>query len=332
MYSEIIAPNYHMAHNISHMRSENYLIHSHPFYEFYYFLSGDVYVLYDGTEYVMQPHTFIIFVPNVFHGIHVRSEAPYERHTAHFTEDMIAPDRRDVLMGCLPTEEKLRGGAPVPYIIRDAEKLGILPLMQQYQRLAALPEAARTAVVGTITESMLARYLMFTLEHRPAQSVQPHHGGDRELTPILSYIHRNLTEKLTLEELSERFMISKSKLNNLFHRQMGVTTIEYVNRRRVNYARQLLINGVPAAQAGAAAGFGDYTSFYRAYKKQTGHAPSDDRRVAVRDAMAPLALASGASAFRESATWNADPAPLDIWAVNQSTQVTAVDIGTLRDP
>ena len=329
MYWEIIASRYHMAHNISHLSSEDYLIHSHPFYEFYYFISGDVYVLYDGTEYMMQPNTLAIFVPDVFHGIHVRSTDAYERYTAHFTEELIAPERRATLMGCLPTEAKLRSGAGgPPHIIRGAEKLGILPLLRQFERLDGFEEASREALVGTLMEAILTQYLLHTAGEEWLQSAQPFHAGDRELTPILSFIHQNLTERFTLDDLSGRFHISKGKLNTLFRRKMGVTTMEYVNRQRLNYARQLLINGVTAAQAGSAAGFGDYSNFYRAYKRQTGRSPGDDRRPTEGNAQQRLRFEAATSA--QTPTSAADGG--DIWSVNRATQVTTIDIGTLRDP
>ena len=54
--------------------------------------------------------------------------------------------------------------------------------------------------------------------------------------------------------------------------------IDYIIRKRIAYAQQLLLNGVSAAQAGTAAGFGDYTSFNRAYKKHFGCSPNHDKR------------------------------------------------------
>ena len=330
MYREIIGPAYHMAHNISHVASENYLIHSHAFYELYYFVGGDVHILYDGTEYALLPHTFIIFVPDVFHGLRVANSNPYERYTAHFTEELIAPKRRDVLMGNLPTEETIRSGAEThPYILQDAEKLDILPLMQEYEKLIQFPEPLRDAMAGAVTETILARYLLHVYEGRRIVGVQPYHTGKNELAPILSYIHQNLTQKLTLDDLSVRFHLSKGKLNQLFHQQMEMSTMDYVTKRRISYAQQLLLNGIPAAQAGSAAGFGDYAGFYRAYKKTLGHSPSDDHR-----------SVSGNSMMQTLYQETSSPGPVvaddslsntNIWDVNRSTRASEIDISVLRD-
>lgn len=62
----------------------------------------------------------------------------------------------------------------------------------------------------------------------------------------------------------------------IFRRAMGATVMEYLSHKRVTYAQQLLINGLPAAQTAEAAGFGDYTSFYRHYVKHFGRSPNRD--------------------------------------------------------
>ncbi len=330
VYREIIGPSYHMAHNISHIVSENYLIHSHAFYELYYYVSGDVRILYDGAEYVLTPHTFIIFMPDVFHGVWVKSEEPYERYTAHFSEDLISPRRRDALMGNLPTEATIRSRSEAhPYILQNAQELDILPLMQEFEKLIRFPEPLRNAMAGAVTEAILARYLLHAYEAKRIVGIQPYHNGKNELAPILSYIHQNLTQKLTLDDLCDRFHLSKGKLNQLFHRQTDMTTMDYVAKRRVSYAQQLLLNGVPAAQAGSAAGFGDYACFYRAYKKALGHSPSDDHRSVTGGSM----MRSIYQEFPGIGPSVTDEAPQanTIWENNRSTQASEIDISVLRD-
>ena len=63
--------------------------------------------------------------------------------------------------------------------------------------------------------------------------------------------------------------------------------IDYIIRKRIAYAQQLLLNGVSAVQAGTAAGFGDYTSFYRAYKKHFGRSPNHDKREVTHNGRIP---------------------------------------------
>lgn len=52
--------------------------------------------------------------------------------------------------------------------------------------------------------------------------------------------------------------------------------MDYLIYKRVIMARQLILNGHTASDAAAQSGFGDYSTFYRAYKKLMHHAPSED--------------------------------------------------------
>ena len=98
------------------------------------------------------------------------------------------------------------------------------------------------------------------------------------ITDVIAYINENIHQKLTLEMLSERFFISKTHLNRLFHKSIGTTFYDYLAHKRIVYAQQLFLSGVSASEAANKVGFGDYSSFYRAYKKITGHSPEEDRK------------------------------------------------------
>ena len=48
-------------------------------------------------------------------------------------------------------------------------------------------------------------------------------------------------------------------------------------------ARKELVEGTPAAEAAIKAGFGAYSSFFRAYRKMFGCAPSDQQAMELPD-------------------------------------------------
>lgn len=282
MVHEIRSASYTLTHSISHIALDRYLIHSHPFFEVHYTISGDVRFIYAGMEYTLEPHTLILIAPNVYHGIHILNESPYERFAIHFTEETLPLERRDMLMRCLPDENDIRTGSDTaPFVILKAEALGLVPLLSSIDRLCDMPEESKKQLVPVLLEALLYQLTVYRGGLITAQNVRAHYSDHQEINAILTFIHRHLTEKLTLDELSRHMHLSKSKLCSLFQRRMGTTVMEYITRKRLNYAQQLLINGFSAAQAGAAAGFGDYTGFYRAYLKQMGHSPAEDKRMHV---------------------------------------------------
>lgn len=267
------AKNINYAHNISHRQTESYLIHNHPTYELYYYLDGNASFLINGVEYTLQPHTLLIFPPNVFHGIRVRDEEPYERFTLHFTPEVFTLERRAALLRALPRAEKT---GEIPCLRKNMEMTALHSLFLTLDMCTAQDEETRNKLAPVLVEALVGTIL---LSGMPAEAETPPESAHVSSTQenIITYLNEHFTEPITLDELADRFFLSKHHLNRSFRKVTGTTVRDYLIQKRVTYVQQLLINGVPATQAATLAGFGDYTAFYRAYVKRFGHAPSQDR-------------------------------------------------------
>ena len=55
---------------------------------------------------------------------------------------------------------------------------------------------------------------------------------------------------------------------------MNKTPLAYLNERRLYYANKKIAAGAKPSAIFRECGFDDYTSFFRAYKRLYGHAPS----------------------------------------------------------
>jgi AraC-like DNA-binding protein len=103
--------------------------------------------------------------------------------------------------------------------------------------------------------------------------------GDPALTEVIDYINQNLTAIGSLSELQQRFFFSKSTLNRMFLEYTGSTVWEYVIIKRLHAARRMLIDGKSASAAARACGFGDYSAFYRQYRRVFGESPCRERNL-----------------------------------------------------
>lgn len=90
----------------------------------------------------------------------------------------------------------------------------------------------------------------------------------------LSYIHRHLTEDLSVERVAKELNVSPSLLSHSFRREMNISFYQYVLKKRLTLAFQRIQEGAGAALAASECGFCDYSNFYRQYKKAFGVAPS----------------------------------------------------------
>lgn len=103
-----------------------------------------------------------------------------------------------------------------------------------------------------------------------ARVAEPPSPGIRR---ALAHIERHFAEAIYLGELAAVAGLSICRFVTVFRRQIGLTPHRFVCRERVRYARALLADGVPAAQAALDAGFFDQSHLSRHFKSVYGMTP-----------------------------------------------------------
>lgn len=95
------------------------------------------------------------------------------------------------------------------------------------------------------------------------------------LDELFGYIHRHLTEEITLEGLEKVFYVSRYHICREFKRQTGQTIHSYITQNRLDMCRKYILEGMPIAEVYKLAGFGGYNHFFRAFKKEFGMTPKE---------------------------------------------------------
>lgn len=257
---------------LSTEKNTSHQIHYHNEYEIYYFLEGEADYLVEGKLYHLTPHSILLLSPHVIHGVKVNSEKPYRRFTIHFNPDLLNTQRRPLLLSAFPSNEK-HNCKEVYY--ENINPSQLFPFFEALTELNEQPDSIKISLLPAYIEAILAK---LTLMSRTLSPVSFNTSTSGTITDIIAYLNDHLTRQITLDQLAEHFCISKHYLNRAFRKASGTTVGDYLIYKRVIYAQQLLINGASAAEAAASSGFRDYSVFYRAYRKHTGHSPIADRR------------------------------------------------------
>ena len=98
-----------------------------------------------------------------------------------------------------------------------------------------------------------------------------------KVSAILQYINENLSGDLRIDQIAETFYISKYHMMRLFKQETGHTLGNYISKKRLLLAKELILSGLSPDQACFQCGYRDYSTFFRAYRKLFGHSPQEGR-------------------------------------------------------
>lgn len=102
---------------------------------------------------------------------------------------------------------------------------------------------------------------------------------------VVAYINLHYEEELCLESMAEITETSSKYFSNFFKKAVGVNFVEYLNKVRMQHAKELLrMTKFTVSDVGTKVGFSNLSTFTSTFKKYTGGTPSEYRKsVAVKD-------------------------------------------------
>jgi len=242
---------------------DNFKLHTHAKLELYYFCQGKGIFHIEGSDYLLEPGDLLLMQSTEAHYIELDVTVPYERKVLHMSDA--------ALRSIDPNGILLR-----PFLDRKPGKQNLYKHHQfrngceHYFDTMLLPSDEPrvhifAGVIGLLHELVCIRAqadsFTDTVHDTPAYR-------------IIRYLNKNLDKNILLEDICQQFYISKSQLCRVFRASTGTTVRQYLTLKRLIKARQLIEAGIPATHAYLQCGFSDYSSFYRAYTKHFGSAPS----------------------------------------------------------
>ena len=257
---------FHYLESVEHDRE--FQMHFHDIYEIYYFVDGDADYFVEGKQYRLKPDSLLLLAPHAIHGVRVNSPEQYKRYTIHFHSTLIDIDRRAFLLSAF-SDSKHSGAHEIHF--QDLRGFDLYPYLDALIRCENLPHNLSEKLIPIHLEALLAKLVLI---RHSLQISDDSITLSKIATDVINYINKHLTENITLDMLCEQFYVSKVHLNRIFSKSIGTTVFEYITYKRIALARQLLENGVPAKAAAAQVGYNDYSTFFRAYKKIIGTAPT----------------------------------------------------------
>ena len=239
--------------------------HCHDVYEILFVVSGEGQCTVEGTPFAIAPVTLMILSPFEYHSIQIRQDVPYERYVIKFALSDLDEESSKLLLGLMEGAESSFGKYfPSEYVPRE-----VFAIFDRFEFALALPDIVRERYI----KLLLSELLLFLAANRGEYMTH----SDEELgARVIRYLNERITRNISLDSLAKRFFVSKYHLCRAFKKHNGISVHGYINQKRVMYAKQLIDAGETASSAAYRVGFGDYSSFYRAYVKVLGKSPTSD--------------------------------------------------------
>ena len=242
-------------------------LHSHTFYEMLFCLNDcSAQYLVGADRYLLRRGDIVLVPPGVSHRplLPEKMEEPYERYVLWLSQEFV-----ETCVGMFGLENiRMEAGTLLRTRGTKWELLGELFRRGVWESENTQPGWQAAVVGNTITLlSLMGR----GIRDRTAAVLKAEKPD--LLNEVLAYIKSILSRKITLEETAKQFYVSTSTVTQLFRQKMGTSFYHCVTQHRLIAAKTLIEQGLTLEEVSHAVGFADYSSFYRAFKKEYGITP-----------------------------------------------------------
>lgn len=249
--------------------NDDFHMNKHDFYEINFCKSSDIlFTLGKDTLYLTNGDILII-PPNTNH--HFTSSEMVSNYFDIYTL-WISNDYFEILLNKLDEINHINFSFQFPSILHTADSS--LEFEIDFPSLYKISDT-----YGTLSEAYLCGAVLCLLV-KIASFATSCSKAITELQPelineIIAYIDEHFTDNISLEDLSIKYHISKSCLNNLFQKKLRISCYQYIRKKRLAESVRLIRAGVPFKQVASRVGFNDYSSFYRAFKNTYKISPAE---------------------------------------------------------
>ncbi len=249
-------------------------LHSHDYYEFYFFLEGNISIQIGESLYPIQYGDVMLIPPGIPHRPIIHSTSlPYRRFVFWISQaycrhlEELSPDYI-YLLNHVQTRQK--------YIFHN-DRITFNSLQSRIMRLIEEMQSARFGRDAQIYlyVNELVLHLNRLIHDRNTSGRK--HQETSLYQDLLTYIEDHLEGDLSLELLAREFYVSKYHIAHVFKDNLGMSIHQYITKKRLELCREAIRSEMSITQVYQTFGFGDYSSFYRAFKKEYGISPRDFR-------------------------------------------------------
>jgi len=225
----------------------NYSRHDHPCVELIYFLEGKADILDADHTMALSLFELVVYPAHVAHQEYLDTRYHQAVFCLHLACD-----------NALPFDRLFK--------LKDAQ--GILRwLIRQIHHEYHHPGPYQQQMLGDLVSLLLSEMQKISHEYQAPKANIPE--------KCMQLIQEHFSESIDMDRLAREMFVSPSYLNRVFKRRYGTTPILYLNRYRIEVAREMLVQTDSKISAVARfVGLEDPKHFAKLFKRTTGYTPA----------------------------------------------------------
>lgn len=239
-------------------------LHWHREFEIIYVKKGILNVFLDGLEYTLSDGDILTVCCNTLHRA-VPQNCVYE--CVVFDMNMLIT-QNDTEKFIRPI---LNGEKTVDVLLKADDGLLYRTALNIFWALKSNAPTFKievfTALFSFFTELYKSDNVLPSEKHRRPDM------HTKLISEVIDWIEDNITEAITLQELSKKAGLNEKYFCRIFKNSTGKTPIDYINSLKINLACNLLSDGKSVTEAAFTSGFSDLSYFSKVFKKYKSCSP-----------------------------------------------------------
>lgn len=100
--------------------------------------------------------------------------------------------------------------------------------------------------------------------------------NEMQIARAVRYVNKNISKKITLEELSQITNYSIPHLRRLFYEKFKISPLNFITKQKIERAKEIIeIEDLPISEVASICGFENTSYFIKQFKKLTGITPKE---------------------------------------------------------